>query len=55
MEIPRCNNAGIEWYERMPAGPPLEDPNGEKLLEPLEGEEATLEASDPGTANQPPH
>ena len=55
MEIPRCNYAGIEWYEGMPAGPPLEDPTGEKLLEPPEGEDATLEASDPWTGNWPSH
>ena len=23
VEIPRCNNAGIEWNEKMPAGQPL--------------------------------
>ena len=55
VEIPRWNNAGIEWYERMSAGPPLEDPKGEKLLEPSKGEDATLEASNPGTDNQPSH
>ena len=55
MEIPRCNNAGIEWNERLPAGPPLEGPKGEKLPEQLEGEDATPEVSDPGTDNQPPH
>ena len=30
--FPRCNNASIEWYERMPADPPLTDPKGKKLL-----------------------
>ena len=55
VEIPRCNYAGNEWNEKMPAGPPLEGPKGEKLLEPPEGEDATLEASEPGTDNQPPH
>ena len=55
VEILRCNNAGIGWYERIPAAPPLEDHKGEKLLEPPEGEDATLEASNPGTDNQPPH
>ena len=29
-----CNNAGIEWNEKMPAGPTLEGPKGEKLPEP---------------------
>ena len=48
-------NAGIEWNEKMPAGPPLEGPKGEKLPEPPEEEDATPEASDPGTDNQPPH
>ena len=55
VEFPRCNNASIEWNRRMPADPPLVDPKGEKLLEPPEGEDATLEASDPGTDNWPPH
>ena len=55
VEIPRCNNASIEWNEKMPTGPPLEGPTGEKLLEPPEGEDATLETSDSGTDNQPPH
>ena len=50
-----CNNAAIEWNKKMPAGPPLEDPKGEKLLEPPEGEDATPEASDSGTDNQLPH
>ena len=39
----------------MPAGPPLVGPKGEKLLEPSEGEDATLEANDSGTDNQPLH
>ena len=52
VEIPRCNNASIEWKEKMSAGPPLEGPKGEKLPE---GEDATLEASNPRTDNQPPH
>ena len=51
----RCNNAGIECYGRMPADPPLVDPKGEKLLGPSEGEDATLEATDPMTDIQPPH
>ena len=55
MEIPRCNNASIEWNEKMPAGPPLEDPKGEKPYEPSEGEDTTLGASDPRTDNWPPH
>ena len=42
VEIPRCNNVGIMWNEKMPAGPPLEGPKGEKLPEPPEGEDATL-------------
>ena len=50
-----CNNAAIEWYERMPASPPMEDPKGEKLLEAPVGEDATLEASNPGTDNLPLH
>ena len=49
VEFPRCNNAGIDWYGRMPAYPPLADPKGKKLLESSEGEDATLKASDPGT------
>ena len=48
VEIPVCNNAGIEWNEKMPAGPPLEGPKGEKLPEPPKGEDATLEDSNPG-------
>ena len=53
--IPMCNNAGIEWNEKMPAGPPLEGPKGEKLSEPPEGEDANLEPPNPRTDNQPPH
>ena len=55
VEIQRCNNAGIEWNKKMPAGPTLEGPKGEKLPEPPEGEDVTLEASDPRTDNWPPH
>ena len=55
MEFPWCNNAAIEWYKRMPADLPLVDPKGENLLEPPEVEDATPEASDPMTDNQPPH
>ena len=40
---------------KMPVGPPLEGPKGEKLPEPPEGEDVTPEASDPGTDNQPPY
>ena len=50
-----CNNAGIEWNEKIPAAQPLEGPKGEKLLEPPEGEDATLKASNPRTDNRPPH
>ena len=50
-----CNNAGIVWYRRMPADPPVVDLRGEKLFELPEGEDAILEASDPGTYIQPPH
>ena len=39
----------------MTVGLPLEDPKGEKQSEPPKGEDATLEASDPGTDNWPPH
>ena len=39
----------------MPVGPPLEGHKGEKLHEPPEGEGATLEATNPGTDNLPPH
>ena len=52
--ITRCNNAGIEWYRRMPADPPLVDAKGEKLIE-THGEDATLKASDLRTDNWPPH
>ena len=45
----------LEWNEKMSAGPPLESPKGEKLSEPPLGEDATLEASNPGTDNQLPH
>ena len=55
VEIPRCNNGGIEWNERMQVGPHLKGLKGEKLLEPSEGEDATLEASDPRTDNLPPN
>ena len=54
VEIPRCYNAGIEWNEKMPAGPLLEGPKGEKLPEPPEGEDATLGVTNPGTDNLPP-
>ena len=52
---PRCNNAGIEWYGRMPAHPPLVDQKGEKPLESSEGEDSTPEPTDPMTDNWPPH
>ena len=55
VEFPKCNNAGIEWYGRMPADSTLVDPKDKKLLEPSEGEDATPEATDPRTDNQPPH
>ena len=55
VEIPMCNNAGIEWNKKMPAGPPLEGPKGEKLHETPEGKDATLEASNSGSNNHPPH
>ena len=55
VEIPMCINAGIEWNEKMPAGPPLEGFKGEKLPEPPDREDATPGASDPGTDNQTPH
>ena len=32
VEFPRCNNAGITWYWRMPADPPLVDPKGQSCL-----------------------
>ena len=41
VEFPRCNNASIEWNEKMPADPPLEDPKCEKALEPPEGKDDT--------------
>ena len=55
VEIPRCNNAGIQWNKKMPAGPPLKGPKDEKLPKPPEGESANPEASDPGTKHQPLH
>ena len=55
VKFPRCNNAVIEWYGRMPADPPSVDTKGEKLLQPSEGEDATPEANDLITDNQPPH
>ena len=39
----------------MPVVPPLEGPTGVKLLQPSEGKDAILEASDPGTDNWPLH
>ena len=39
----------------MQAGPPLEDPKGGKLHEPLEGEDATPETTDPRTDSLLPH
>ena len=51
----RCNNAGIEWYGTMLADSPLVDPKGKRPLEPSEGEDATQEAINPMTDNQPPH
>ena len=55
VECPKCNNAGFEWYGRMPADLPLVGPKGEKLLELSEGEDATLEATDLRTDDRPPH
>ena len=45
--FPWYNNVGIEWYGRMPADPLLVDPKSKKPLEPSEGEDVTLEATDP--------
>ena len=39
----------------MPAGRTLEGTKGKKLYEPPKGEYATLEATDSGTDNLPPH
>ena len=39
----------------MPADQPLVDPKGEKPHELSEGEDATLEATDPGTDNWSQH
>ena len=55
VEFPRCNNAGFEWYGRLPADPSLLGPKGKKLLKPSEGENATVEATDQRTDNWPPH
>ena len=55
VEIPRFNNADIEWNKKMPAGPPLEGHKGEKLPELPDGEDATPEASNPWTDNWSPH
>ena len=55
VEFPRCNNAGIEWYRWMLVDPPVVGPKGKKLLEPSEGEDATPEATSPGTDNWPLH
>ena len=51
MEFPRCNNAHIEWYVRMPADLPLTDAKGKELIGQCEEEDATLEATDPMTDN----
>ena len=45
----------MRGIEKMPVGPLLEGPKGEKLPESPEGEDATMEASDPGTDNWHPH
>ena len=51
-ELPECNNNGdIRWYGRMPTNPLLVEPKGEKPLGKCEGEDATLEATDPVTDN----
>ena len=53
--FPRYNNASIEWHGRIPADLLMVDPKGKKLLELSKGEDATPEATDPMTDNQPPH
>ena len=53
--FPRHNNAGIEWYGKIPADLLLVDPKGKKPLGPSEGEDTTPEATDPVTDNQSPH
>ena len=55
MEFPRCNNADIEWYGRMPTDQPLVGPKSAKALGQCEEEGATLEATDPVTDSWPPH
>ena len=37
-DFPRCNNAEIEWYGRMPTDPPLVNPKVEMLLQQCERE-----------------
>ena len=53
--FPRCTIAGIEWYRKMPADPPLVDPKGKKSLGPCEEEDATPEATNLMTDNWPPY
>ena len=48
VEFPRCNNAGIEWYGRIPTDPPMVDPKGEKLLGQCEEEDSTQKQPIPG-------
>ena len=39
--FPRCNNADIDLYMRIPSNPSLVDPKGEMLLD-LDDEDAIL-------------
>ena len=55
VNFPRCNNADIEWYVRIPANSPLVGPKIETFPEPYEEEDATLEPTFPVIDNQFPH
>ena len=55
VKIPRCSNADVDWYVRMPTDPPLFDPKVEMLPELFEREGATLEPTFPMIDSQLVH
>ena len=51
----RCNNADIDWYERMPTDPPLVNPKVEMPLVLCEEEDVILESTSQTINSQLPH
>ena len=55
VDFPRCHNADIDWYMRMPMDPPLVCLNIEVLPELCKGEGVILEPTFTMIHSQVPH